>query len=251
MSSADREPLAPAVDAVVPHPGDGGDWTDPLVAGEWAKGDHMEAFLALPRRMTADVLALGSRPVRTIVDVGSGPGGFLSVLLDRLPDARGLWTDVSPAMQSLAAERLARFGGRVELQLLDAMQLDQVAAPGKVAAPGGVDAPGKVDAVVTSRVSHHLLPDQLLAFYRSADRLLGEWGWIANLDHVTLPQPWEDRLVAARTEVVPRNLSPHHHDGPRPTLADHLAALESLGDLDVVVAWQAYTTVLILAGRGT
>lgn len=218
---------------------DGGGWQDGGVAREWARGDRLEGLLTLPRRMTADLLSLGERPVRRIVDVGSGPGAFLEVLLDRLPEAQGVWTDVSPAMLTLAKERLGRFGDRVEYRTLAAGALAEVAAP------------GTVDAVVTSRVTHHLAADELARFYADADRLLGQWGWIANLDHVGLPEPWAGRLSAARRLMVPPNPSAHGHDRPHPALEDHLDALATCDGLDVVVAWRAYATVLLVAGRGT
>lgn len=216
----------------------GADWSDGRLSVEWADGDRLEPLLDLPRRVTGDLLASGTRPVRTVLDVGSGPGAYLAALLEHLPAARGVWADVSDTMRRLATERLGRFGDRVDFRLLGAADIALVAEP------------GEVDAVVTSRMTHHLPPERLALFYRDADRLLGEWGWIANLDHVAVAEPWNSRLTAARALVVPPNPSPHRHDGPRPTLADHLDALGALGDLEVVVAWQAYTTVLILAGRG-
>ncbi|MGH9086559.1 MAG: class I SAM-dependent methyltransferase [Acidimicrobiales bacterium] len=216
----------------------GAGWLDDGLAREWAQGDRMEGLLTLPRRITADVLALGERPVRTVVDVGSGPGIFLATMLDVLPEASGIWTDVSPAMRTLAGEHLQRFGDRVAYRALSATDL------------AAVGSPGSVDAVVTSRVTHHLSTPDLGRFYADADRLLGEWGWIANLDHVAMPGGWGPRLAGARARVVPPNPSPHRHDRPHPPLEDHLAAIEALGDLDVVVAWRAYATVLILAVRG-
>lgn len=214
------------------------DWTDATLSFEWAKGDNLESLLALPRRITADVLALRSRPVATVVDVGSGPGGFLAVLLERLPSSRGVWTDVSPAMRTLAGGRLGPFVDRVEYRLLPAGELSQLANS------------GKVDAVVTSRMTHHLTFDELVSFYRDAACLLGEDGVIANIDHVTMPAPWGPWLRAARGAAIPGNPSPvRRHDHPQPTLGHHLRALDAVGGLETVVAWQAYTTVLILAGR--
>lgn len=217
----------------------GADWSDGRLSVEWADGDRLEPLLDLPRRVTGDLLASGTRPVRTVLDVGSGPGAYLAALLEHLPAARGVWADVSDTMRRLATERLGRFGDRVDFRLLGAADIALVAEP------------GEVDAVVTSRMTHHLPPERLALFYRDADRLLGEWGWIANLDHVGLPEPWAGRLSAARRLMVPPNPSAHGHDRPHPALEDHLDALATCDGLDVVVAWRAYATVLLVAGRGT
>jgi cyclopropane fatty-acyl-phospholipid synthase-like methyltransferase len=216
-------------------PGD--EWRDGALAKAWAQGDRLEGLLALPRRITADVLALAETPVATVLDVGSGPGAFLRVVLERLPSARGIWTDVSEPMRAIATERLASFGDRVDFRLADATELD------------GLARAGSIDAIVTSRVTHHLDPDGLSRFYASSRDLLGDRGWIANLDHVSVPQPWSERFTRARLELVPPNPSPHQHDRPHPTLEDHLAALDACGGFDVAVAWRAYATVLILAAR--
>lgn len=213
------------------------DWRDDTLAREWAGGDRLEPLLSLPRRITAEVLADADPPVRRVLDVGSGPGGFLEAVLDRCPEATGTWTDVSATMQTLARERLARFGERVAYQTLDAAEL-------ATAGPAG-----PVDAVVSSRVTHHLPGDQLRRFYAAAARLLSAGGWIANLDHVGMAEPWAGRLARARAGIVPPNPSSHRHDRPRPTVEDHLEGLAAVGGLEVVVAWRAFSTVLLLARR--
>lgn|GEM_PF-1094526 len=232
VPSADEETAAARTGA----PGQA-DWRDDGLATQWASGDRLEGLLTLPRRITADLLAASEEPVRTVLDVGSGPGAFLGTLLEHLPTARGIWTDVSTAMRSIARERLAGLGGRVEYRLADASALRDVAAP------------GSLDAVVTSRVTHHLGPTELADFYADARALLAPHGWIANLDHVSIAEPWAARLAAARAAVVPPNPSPHRHDRPHPTLDAHLDALDRLGDVDVVVPWRAYATVLVVARR--
>ncbi|MGH9095494.1 MAG: class I SAM-dependent methyltransferase [Acidimicrobiales bacterium] len=213
------------------------DWEDDDVARQWTAGDRLEPLLQLPRQMAASLLGAGEPEVRRVVDIGSGPGAFLEAVLRRCPEAHGVWTDVSEAMRTMAADRLGDLAGRIEYRLLDAAHIAEV---------GG---PGTVDAVVTSRVSHHLQPSALRSFYADARRLLPAGGWIANLDHVSLDQPWAGRLAAARAELIPPNPSPHRHQRPLPALEDHLGALAACGDLDVVVPWRAFATVLILARR--
>lgn len=215
----------------------GEDWRDDGLAAQWASGDRLEGLLSLPRRITSDLLAHADRPVQAVLDAGSGPGAFLGAVLERLPGAKGVWTDVSEAMRNIARDRLSRFADRVEYQVLEA---------GEIA---GAGPPGSFDVVVTSRLTHHLGPEGLGTFYADAARLLGPGGWIANLDHVSLPEPWAGRLAVARADVVPPNPSSHRHDRPHPTLDDHLQALDRLAGFDVTVPWRAYSTVLVVARR--
>jgi SAM-dependent methyltransferase len=212
-------------------------WRDDALAREWADGDRLGPLLALPRRITAAVFARADPPVRVIIDVGSGPGAFLAAVLDSLPDATGIWTDVSAAMQELAQERMGRFTSRIEFRLADATDLAAAAQE------------GAADAVLTSRFTHHLEPAELRAFYADAGQIVGAGGWIANLDHVSLAEPWAARLARARAEMVPPNPSGHRHDRPHCTLGDHLGALSATGWDEVTVAWQAFATVLILGRR--
>jgi hypothetical protein len=212
-------------------------WRDDTLAREWADGDRLGPLLALPRRITGAVLAQADPPVRVVIDVGSGPGTFLGMVLDSCPDATGIWTDVSAAMQELAQERLARFANRVEFRLADATDLSTAARE------------GAADAVLTSRFTHHLDPAGLRTFYADAGRVVGPGGWIANLDHVSISGPWAARLTMARAVMVPPNPSAHRHDRPLCTLDDHLGALSAAGWDEVTVAWQAFATVLIVGRR--
>lgn len=226
-------------DPVVPGADGSLGWRDDAFAREWADGDRLGPLLALPRRITGAVLARADPPVRAVIDVGSGPGTFLGMVLDSCPNATGIWTDVSAAMQELAQERLARFTSRIEFRLADAAELRAAAHD------------GAADAVLTSRFTHHLDPGELRTFYADAGQIVGPGGWIANLDHVSLAEPWTARLALARAEMVPPNPSGHRHDRPHCTLDDHLGALSATGWDEVTVAWQAFATVLILGRRTT
>jgi SAM-dependent methyltransferase len=179
------------------------------------------------------------REVTRVVDVGSGPGDFLAVALERCPAASGVWIDLSPAMRTLARTRLRGFAGRVRFALSDLGHLDRVV-------PGG-----SADLIVSSRVTHHIGGDALTAFYAETAIALRPGGWIANLDHVLIDEPWSTRLGEARTELVPPNRSAHGHDRPLPTVEQHLEALTAAGFTDLDVPWRAFSTVLILAKSPT
>src|SRR5579875_2715891 len=88
--------IAPAADA---------GWADESTALGWARSDAVRGLLDLPWRRAVEVAAADLREI-TQVDDGSGPGDFLAVALARCPRARGIWIDVSPAMERLARTRL-------------------------------------------------------------------------------------------------------------------------------------------------
>lgn len=58
-----------------------------------------------------------------VLEVGSGGGFNAEVMLDRFPRWRLVATDYDPDMVALCAERLARFGDRVEVRQADATAL--------------------------------------------------------------------------------------------------------------------------------
>lgn len=214
-------------------------WKDPAFATAWADGDVVADMLALPRRLAAAVVALDRPQTSLIVDIGSGPGGFLSVFLEALPAARGIWTDASEPMREKAEVALAGYGGRVGYQLLDMTEI------------GSGTLPGGVDVLLTSRAAHHLDRAGLDAFYAAAGQLLAPGGWLINLDHTGPGEVWDRRLREARKTMIPPRAkgSGHHHDGPLTGVQDHLDALAGAGFSDIDTPWRAFFTVLFMARK--
>lgn len=213
-------------------------WLDPQFARQWAAHDGIADMLAFPRRIAAAMVAHDRPDVRLIVDIGSGPGDFLGVMLEQFPDARGLWTDASPAMLELAERRLGEYAGRVEYAIVDLTAL-------------GDSVPQDVDVITTSRAAHHLDRDGLAGFYREAARHLAPGGWLANLDHIGPTDDWDARLraVRARFRTSRQDGPKHHHNYPLTSVEDHFAALAAAGLADCEVVWRAFITCLFMARR--
>jgi SAM-dependent methyltransferase len=216
-------------------------WSDPEFAKAWLGGDPQGAgdLLALPRHIAARVLAEDKPEPRLIVDVASGAGAFLSVLLDAFPTARGVWMDVSGTMLEQASADLARFGDRVDFRVGDMRELRAAGLP------------EGTDVLATSRAGHHLDGAQLHAFYQEAAALLAEDGWMLNLDHIGPEDVWDRRYRSVRKKhYAPRRPSPpHHHNYPLASVEDHLDAYRAAGLTEVDIAWKVFYTCLFMGRR--
>ena len=211
-------------------------WREADFARDWASNDGLADILEFPRRIAAAVVADDNPEPEWVVDIGSGPGAFLAVFLDRFPSARGIWTDVSDAMLDIAKVNLGRFGDRVEYRLLDMTDLS-----------GGA-IPAGVNVITTSRAAHHLDRDGLFDFYAQAAALLAPGGWLVNLDHTGPADVWDARLRAVRKQFVPpaSGRSKHHHNYPLTSADDHLEAFAAAGISDVEIVWRAFFTCLFM-----
>lgn len=211
-------------------------WQQPAFAREWAQRDGLAGLLAFPREFSAELVADARSSVELVIDIAAGPGAFLECYLQHFPNARGIWTDGSAAMQDQAQERLAAFGDRVEYRLLE---MSDIAGAGLPSA----------DVVLTSRATHHLDRVSLHSFYRTAAGLLGSQGWLVNLDHTD--QPWKERYQRVLQQFIgpPPTGAGHSHTQPLPTLEDHLEGARDAG-LDADLVWKAGRTVLIQGCAG-
>jgi SAM-dependent methyltransferase len=213
-------------------------------ARNWLAGPTASARdedLRRPWQVAATIIALDKPDVGAVLDVASGPGGFLALMLGEFPGASGVWLDSSEVMRDEAGSRLAGLGGRVGYHLGDILDLGQ--ACGR----------GSVDAVTSSRATHHLTVPDLGRFYQQAADVLRPGGWVANWDNVTMEGDWGQRLRAARARlrVTARSVADptHPHVNRSPTPQEHLDAMRAAGFTDPQVVWQEYVQVLVMARK--
>src|SRR4051794_3349480 len=215
-------------------------WHSRSYVAQWAAEDVVADLLELPRRMTVELIVEAGIEVGHVIDLGSGPGGYLACLLAAFPGAKGTWGDSSEPMLRAAEEELAPFGDRVRFVLGDVERL------------GDLDLE-PADAVVSSRVLHHFSPESIRRVYRDAHDLLAPGGFLFDLDHVGVPGDWEaryrrvrDRFTGARTTP----LKPHRHDFPLRPLPDRLAAAAAAGFPLPDAPWRTLYGALIMGRRG-
>ncbi len=215
------------------------EWQDREFAQSWVAADHFEGLLGLPRRIAAAIVSADRPDSTLILDVASGPGAFLTAMLDELPTATGIWSDTSTAMADEARVRLAAFAGRVEFKEVDMTDLPAAGLP------------SGIDAIVTSRAAHHLERAELGRFYAQAKEILAPGGWLVNLDHIGPVEVWDRRLRAVRSRFVPSGAEgpKHHHNYPLTSVSDHLDAYAEAGIDDVEVVWRGFYTCLFMGRK--
>ena len=79
------------------HPA--GSWAADDFVDRWIAHDSMAAILELPMRVSAALVQESGIRVRRVVDVGSGPGTYLRILLEEFPDAEGTWIREDETME--------------------------------------------------------------------------------------------------------------------------------------------------------
>jgi tRNA (cmo5U34)-methyltransferase len=174
---------------------------------EWRNVDHVLSYLAradrIPHRTEGEAVLLEFVPhsARRILDIGTGDGRLLALLLIDRPHARAIALDFSPAM--LAAAR-ARFDGDDRVRMVE----------------HDIDNPlpdlGSFDAVVSSFAIHHCADSRKRTLYREVFDRLEPGGVFCNLEHVASPTAeLHDRFMRAlnmtTAEEDPSNqLAPVH-----------------------------------------
>jgi cyclopropane fatty-acyl-phospholipid synthase-like methyltransferase len=146
----------------------------------WVNTDHAIAYLkereGLPHRVEALEVVLellAGKPVTRVLDLGTGDGNLLALVLAAHPDATGVGLDFGDEMLRRAHER---FDGdaRVELRQHDLSQ------------PLPADLEG-FDAIVSSFAIHHLDPPRVGELYGEIRSRLRPGGVFANAEHVASP----------------------------------------------------------------
>jgi tRNA (cmo5U34)-methyltransferase len=193
---------------------------------EWRNVEHVLGYLAradrIPHRTEGEAVLLDfvPRSARRILDIGTGDGRTLALLLIDRADAQAFGLDFSPAM--LAAAR-ARFDADERVQIVE--HDIENALPDL----------GSFDAVVSSFAIHHCADARKRALYGEVFDRLEPGGVFCNLEHVASPSvELHERFLRALNmtagEEDPSNqLAPVH---------DQLRWLEDIGFEHVDCYWK-------------
>lgn len=204
---------------------------------EWTHRAHAERYLALadtyPRRTEGEGVLLDHLPrgVRRVLDLGTGDGRLLALLLDGFPEITGVGLDLSDVMLEAARKRFAS-DPRVELVRHD------LAEP--------LPDLGRFDAVVSSMAIHHLEHERKRTLAAEVLALLEPGGVFANFEHVASPT---ERLHHAFFAAIGE---PLEHEDPSDRLLDvetQLGFLREAGFDDVDLYWKWLEMALLVGVR--
>jgi SAM-dependent methyltransferase len=206
------------------------------MSNEWTTSEHALAYLRradhVPHRTEGEATLLDevSQDARRILDLGSGYGRLLNLLLVACPAARGVALDFSPTMHQRLRDRFGT-GGRVQVVEHDLER--------------SLPALGTFDVVASSFAIHHLPHPRKRALYREVWDLLEPGGVFCNLEHVASPSPRVHRRFLDAYGITPEQ------EDPSNKLLDvetQLAWLREIVFEDVDCFWK-WRELALLVGR--
>jgi SAM-dependent methyltransferase len=203
----------------------------------WVNEDHALAYLrnrsSLPHRVDALEVLCELLPDRVdrVLDLGTGDGVTLALVLAARPEATGVGLDFGEEMLRRAREQ---FAGDARV-VIDHHDLQEPL-------PSGL---GSFDVVVSSFAIHHCAPQRQRTLYGEVFERLRPGGVFVNAEHVASPTPdlHEEFLVAIGVDPA--------EDDPSNQLVAvdrHLEWLRDLG-FDAVDCYWKWRELAVLAGR--
>jgi SAM-dependent methyltransferase len=202
----------------------------------WVNTEHALSYLSkrdtLPHRVEGlEVLVelLPSRAER-VLDLGTGDGSTLALVLAAYPDARGVGLDFGDEMLRQAGER---FDGDPRVAI-DRHDLSQPLPPEV----------GSFDLVVSSFAIHHLDPPRQRALYGEVFGCLTPGGSFINVEHVASATDDLHHEFLAQLGIAPEDDDPSNQLVP---VADHLEWLDCWGFVNVDCFWK-WRELAVVAG---
>ncbi|HEY1284696.1 MAG TPA: class I SAM-dependent methyltransferase [Solirubrobacterales bacterium] len=205
-----------------------------MAVEEWKTEAHVDRYLRraeeFPHRAEGEGVLLEHVPLeaRRILDLGTGDGRLLALLMTDRGDMSAVGVDYSEPMLEAAGRR---FGGEERIEIV----AHDLARP--------LPALGRFDAVVSSMAIHHLEHDRKQALYGEVFDLLEPGGVFANFEHVASATPrLHERFFAAIGEPV-------ENEDPSDRLLDvetQLGWLREIGFEDVDCYWKWLEMALLI-----
>jgi tRNA (cmo5U34)-methyltransferase len=201
---------------------------------EWIDAERVGRYLeqadGFPHRLEGEGVLLEQLPrdARRILDLGTGDGRLLTLLLADRDEMLGVGLDFSAPMLEAARKRLAG-DERVELVEHDLGEL--------------LPALGRFDAVVSSFAIHHLEHERQRSLYGEVFDLLEPGGVFANFEHVASPT---ERLHAAFFAAIDEPLENEDPSDRTLDVETQLNWLRELGFDDVDCYWKWLEMALLI-----
>lgn len=206
------------------------------MVNRWIEAGWSARYLAerdnIPHRregLAVLIELLPSAP-RRVLDLGTGDGVTLALVLSERPEAEGVGVDFSADMLTRAR---ARFGGDARVEIVE-HDLD-VPLPSTL---------GSFDLVVSSFAIHHCVDPRKRALYGEIFEVLEPGGRFLNLEHVASPTPELHEEFLAALGRAPEEDDPSNKLAP---VDDQLSWLRSIGYEQVDCAWKWRELALLAA----
>lgn len=206
---------------------------------EWQTPEHAARYLEragrIPHRASGEAALVEELPsgIRRVLDLGSGDGRLLHLVMQARPDARGVALDFSPSMLDRLKERFAA-DARVEIVAHD------------------LDNPlpdlGPFDAVVSSFVIHHLEHPRKRQLYQEIWSALEPGGVFCNLEHVSSPTPGLHLRFLQAIGMTPEE---EDYANKLLDLETQLRWLREIGFADVDCFWKWRELALLAGSKGS
>jgi tRNA (cmo5U34)-methyltransferase len=193
----------------------------------WRNAEHALDYLqkrdSIPHRAEGYAAMLEVVPAHMdrVLDLGTGDGNVLALVLAARPGAAGVGLDFQDEMLDRARQR---FSG------VDAVEIRR----------HDMDDPlpielGEFDLVVSSFAIHHLVPDRQRALYGEIFDRLRPGGVFANVEHVASSTPARHLEFLSAIGYGPDGDDPSNKLVP---VASHLAWLDGFGYADSECLWK-------------
>ncbi len=204
----------------------------------WVNEEHALAYLrerdTLPHRVDALEVLCELLPARVerILDLGTGDGVTLGLVLAARPDATGIGLDFGDEMLRRARDR---FTGDTRVEI-DRHDLDQPLQ----------SALGDFDVVVSSFAIHHCAPARQRALYGEVFEILRPGGLFVNAEHVASPTEALHLEFLAALGRTPADDDPSNQ---LVGVEQHLTWLNDLGFENCECFWKWRELAVIAATR--
>jgi tRNA (cmo5U34)-methyltransferase len=202
----------------------------------WGSPAHALEYLAradaVPHRTEGEAVLLEClpRPLKRVLDLGSGDGRLLALVKLARPEAQGVAIDFSETM-------VERLRGRFSEDPLVSVIVHDMDNP----LPESL---GAFDAIVSSFAIHHLPHVRKRALYAEVYRLLTPRGVFCNLEHVASPTTTVHEQFLDAIGVRPGEEDPSNK---LLDLETQLAWFRAIGFIDVDCHWK-WRELALLAG---
>jgi tRNA (cmo5U34)-methyltransferase len=203
----------------------------------WSSTQHALDYLgradSIPHRVEGETTLLEFIPATAgrILDLGTGDGRLLALVMLDHPDTTAIAIDFSPAMLEAARKR---FSDDCSVTVL-AHNLENP-----------LPDLGSFDAVVSSFAIHHLIHERKRALYAEIYARLNPGGVFCNLEHVASPTPALHEEFLRHIGCTPETEDPSNQ---LLDLEIQLRWLREIGFSDVDCHWKWRELALLTGGR--